>query len=42
MGLKFVGGIIYVMRNLAMQTIVPWIFTLELSRKDIPSHTLML
>ena len=39
---KSVGCIICVMHNLAMLTIVPWMFILILSDRDIRSHILML
>ena len=37
-----VGCITYVMCNLAMLTIVPWMSVLKLSHRDILSHTLTL
>ena len=42
MGSRSVGGIACVMRNLAMQTVVPLMYILKLSHRDILSHTLML
>ena len=42
MGSRSVGGITCVMHSLAMQTVVLLMYILELSRRDIPSHTLML
>ena len=42
MGSKPVGGITCVMHNLAMQTIVPLMYILKLSHRDIRSHTLTL
>ena len=39
---KFVGCIICLMHNLAMLTIVQWMFILKLSHRGILSHTLML
>ena len=42
MGSNSVGGITCVMCNLAMWTVVPLIYILELSHRDILSHTLTL
>ena len=42
MGSRSVGGIPYVMHNLAMLTVVPLMYVLKLSHRDILSHTLML
>ena len=42
MGSRPVGGIACVMHNLAMQTVVPLMYGLKLSHRDILSHTLML
>ena len=42
MGLRSVGGIACVMRNLAMWTVVPLMYILGLSHMDILSHTLTL
>ena len=42
MGSRSVGGIACVMRNLAMQTVVPLMYVLKLSHRDILSHTLTL
>ena len=42
MGLKFAVCIVYLLHNLAMQTIEPLMFSQRLSHMDILSHTLML
>ena len=39
---RSVGGITCVMHNLAMLTVVPLMYILKLSHRDIMSHTLML
>ena len=41
-GIKFVGDITCVMHNLAMLTVVPLMYILKLSHRDILSHILML
>ena len=40
-GIEIIGCITCVMHNLAMLAIVPWMFFLKLSHRDILSHTLM-